>query len=340
MTDSKIITQLTALADANRPSISFEFFPPKTENGVKTLKTKLTEAILPQQPTFVDFTWGAGGSTSDLTLEIAKYAHEVGLRVNMHLTCTNTTHDVIINALREAEKAGIRNIVALRGDPPKGQQRWVAVDGGFSCALDLVQFIRKEFGDTFGISVAGYPEGHPNVIKPVQKEEIENLTASEKGRLVFLENEYLVCRDEDFVKEIQYLKQKVDAGADFIMTQLFFDLDVFLAFVAACREAGINVPILPGIMPITKLSSLNKMIQFCKTRLPDKLREDLSKVQDDAHAVENLGRDVIVGICRALLDRGFNLHLYTLNSEVAQFEILSELGLLKKTNSPDEVKKQ
>jgi methylenetetrahydrofolate reductase (NADPH) len=327
--DAKIIDVLKQLEADGKTSISFEFFPPKTEQGVKNLKTKLVDLILPQRPTFVDFTWGAGGSTSDLTLEISKYAHDTGLRVNMHLTCTNSTRELVVNALNSAKEAGIRNIVALRGDPPKGQDKWVANAGGFACALDLVKFIREEHGDYFGVAVAGYPEGHPNAIKVITKDEVETLTASEKGRLVFLNDEYMVCKDEDFAKEIEYLKKKVDAGADFIITQLFFDVDVFLAFVDACRQAGITVPIFPGIMPIVKLTAFNNMVKFCKTRVPEKLREQISKVQEDAQAVEALGKEVILDICRALLAKGFNLHLYTLNSEVAQFGILKELGLLK-----------
>merc|ERR1711871_532015 len=211
--------------------------------GVTTLKKRLV-TMGAQNPLFVDFTWGAGGSTSDLTLALAIAAqNEYGLEANMHLTCTNMEKEKVDIALQGAKKAGVRNIVALRGDPPHGQEKWEAVEGGFTCALDLVKYIRQKHGDYFGISVAGYPEGHPNVIKPVGDRE---LTASEKLRVVVqdeMEETILedgtkrskptgrkltfVCSDEDFEKEMAYLKEKIDAGADFIITQMFFDVETF-----------------------------------------------------------------------------------------------------------------
>lgn len=152
---------------------------------------------------------------------------------------------MVDDALEAAKSAGIRNIVALRGDAPAGQAAWAPIEGGFACALDLVQHIRKLYGDFFGISVAGYPEGHPTVIKPVADLGRE-LTETEKGRLVTTPEGDFVCSDADFDNELAYLKKKVDAGADFIITQMFFDTEVFIAFVSACRAAGITVPIMPG----------------------------------------------------------------------------------------------
>ena len=170
---------------------------------------------------------------------------EYGMEANMHLTCTNMEAKMVDDALEAAKAAGICNIVALRGDAPVGQATWAPVEGGFSCALDLVKHIRKLHGDYFGISVAGYPEGHPTVIKPVA-DLGRDLSESERGRVVTTPEGDFVCSDADFAAELAYLRSKVDAGADFIITQMFFDVDVFIAFVAACRAAGITVPIMPG----------------------------------------------------------------------------------------------
>jgi methylenetetrahydrofolate reductase (NADPH) len=323
----KIAEKLQEVNESGVTPVSFEFFPPRTEKGVENLKTTLGQ-MRHQSPVFVDFTWGAGGSTSDLTMSLAEYAQKAGFEVNMHLTCTNMPMDLVDKALVSAKAAGIKNIVALRGDPPKGQETWVAAEGGFTCALDLVQYIRKIHGDHFGIAVAGYPEGHPNVIKPV--EDVESLSESEKGRLVVLETgEALVCSDADFAAEIAYLKAKVDAGADLILTQMFFDVEVFLKFVEVCKAAGINVPILPGIMPITKIAGFKKMAAFCKTRVPSELRELLASVEHDAAAVERVGLEVMSEVCDRLVKEGFPLHFYTLNTTEATYGILKKLDLLK-----------
>ena len=175
-------------------------------------------------PLFTDVTWGAGGSTADLSLRIAQHAHETGHVCNLHLTCTNltstttttttTTTDpkaAVRQALETALLGGIRNIVALRGDPPSGQDQWVATNGGFECALDLVEFIRAEFGDAFGISVAGYPEGHPNAISELDT--TEGLSPQELLRCSTFDGKYYCCKDVDYAKEMDYLKRKVDAGA-------------------------------------------------------------------------------------------------------------------------------
>ena len=171
-------------------------------------------------PAFTDMTWGAGGSTADLSLQLALYAHDTGHVANLHLTCTNIggadnnnstdPKQAIHSALQEAYKGGIRNIVALRGDPPAGQKEWKAVEGGFTCALDLVKYIRHEFGDVFGIAVAGYPEGHPNAISEIQ--DPTTLTETELARSSNFDGKTYCCLDEDYKKEMDYLKQKVDAG--------------------------------------------------------------------------------------------------------------------------------
>lgn len=235
---------------AGRTYVAFEFFPPRTPEGVANLY-KRGASFAAQAPLYVDVTWGAGGATSELTMEIcAKLKRDLGLVVNMHLTCTNMPEELVGKALAAARREGIRNIVALRGDPPKGQEQWKAAEGGFACALDLVRHIRKEHGDHFCLSVAGYPEGHPNVIKKVGAGGVASLSAAEQARVVTLEDGPHVCHDADYAAEIAYLKSKVDAGADVILTQMFFDVEVFVQFVADCRAAGIACPILPGIMPM------------------------------------------------------------------------------------------
>ena len=171
------ISEKLAQAEATQtPYIAFEFYPPRTADGVANL-TKRFGRMQQQNPLYADITWGAGGSTSDLTLSIATAMKEAGMEPNMHLTCTNMQAELITTALEGARKAGITNIVALRGDPPAGQAEWKAVEGGFTCALDLVQHIRKDYGSEFCISVAGYPEGHPTVIKKVAPEQVRRAAA-------------------------------------------------------------------------------------------------------------------------------------------------------------------
>jgi len=167
------------------------------------------------KPVFTDMTWGAGGSTADLSLQLALHAHDHGHVANLHMTCTNlgdgNPQQAIKQALQQAYDGGIRNIVALRGDPPAGQKDWTAAEGGFTCALDLVKFIRQEFGSEFGVSVAGYPEGHPNAISKV--DDPSTLTESEKKRMSTFDGITYCCLDKDYKTEMDYLKQKVDAGA-------------------------------------------------------------------------------------------------------------------------------
>jgi methylenetetrahydrofolate reductase (NADPH) len=168
-------------------------------------------------PAFTDVTWGAGGSTADVSLDLAIYAQKTGHTSNMHLTCTNIQNftgdpkQAVEQALQAAWDGGIRNLVALRGDPPAGENEWKVTEGGFSCGLDLVKFIREKFGDGFGISVAGYPEGHPNAISEV--EDPSTMTEAEKGRSSSLDGKTYCCKDADYKKEMDYLKEKCDAGA-------------------------------------------------------------------------------------------------------------------------------
>ena len=266
-------------------------------------------------PAFCDITWGAGGSTADLTLDIAaRMQNEVGVETMMHLTCTNMPASKIDDALAKCQAAGITNILALRGDPPKGEDAFTTVEGGFSCALDLVKHIRAKHGDAFGIGVAGYPEAHPDAI-------VDDAAAMAAN----------------YAKDIAYLKKKCDAGADFIVTQLFYDVDLFLQFEKDCRAAGITVPILPGIMPIQSYGGFKRMTAFCKTKVPADIGDALEAIKDDEEAVKKFGVELGVKMCRRLLDAGVpGVHLYTLNLEKSAVAILEGLGLVSEAQAEAE----
>jgi methylenetetrahydrofolate reductase (NADPH) len=326
----KIIDILKA-NEGKPPLTAFEYYPPRTEEGVKNLMKRLSR-MQHQRPAYVDFTWGAGGSTSDLTLDLCvKAKTQFGMEPNMHLTCTNMDTAKITEALEGAKKNNIQNIVALRGDPPKGEEEWTATDGGFTCALDLVKHIRKEHGDFFCVSVSGYPEGHPTVIHEVP--EGHTLTESEQKRVVVdrKTGKQSVCLDADYAKELEYLKAKIDAGADFIITQMFFDTSTFGAWVADCRAAGITCPIVPGIMCIQAYGGFCRMTGFCKSRVPASVWDKLEACTgEDGKVADKLvkvyGQEFGEEVCNDLMKQGAPvLHFYTLNLEKCTFGILKRL---------------
>jgi methylenetetrahydrofolate reductase (NADPH) len=208
---------------------------------------------------------------------------------------------------------------------------WTATDKELTCALDLIRYIRQIHGDFFCLGCAGYPEGHPNSM--TQVESVNVLTPSELARCSTELNDdgeqvILVCRDAAFDAELNYLKQKVDAGAQYIITQMFFDVSVFVAFVASCRAIGITVPILPGIMCISTYGGFKRMTGFCKTRVPDQLRAEMELVKSDEVAVKELGFTFGVSMCRSLIAAGCTgLHFYTLNTSSLTVRILTELNM-------------
>jgi methylenetetrahydrofolate reductase (NADPH) len=287
-------------------------------------------------PLFGDVTWGAGGSTSDLTVDLCIRAKdEIGLNPNMHLTCTNMEKSKIDAALASCRDSGIRNILALRGDPPVGQEAWTATEGGLACALDLVRYIRDQDTDNFfSIAVAGYPEGHPTAMTVVEGG-VESLSETELGRYSFdvdaEGNEtILVCRDEAFERELNYLKEKVDAGASLILTQMFFDAEVFGTFVKSCRAKGIHVPVVPGIMCISNYDGFKRMTKFCKSRVTKEMMARLDAVRGDEAAVKELGITLGVELCQRLLEIGApGLHFYTLNTSKVTTSIWDRLGYTK-----------
>ena len=328
--------KISEVIDPLNPFISIEFFPPKTELGVDSLFAVLKK-LNPYNPLFVDFTWGAGGSTSDLTLELCVKAKErYGANPNMHLTCTNVNKEQIEKALEGCKKAGITNVLALRGDPPVGQEKWTATDGGFACARDLVEFIRREHGDYFHLTVAGYPEGHPTKMTLVEGG-LGSLSPTEILRYSIEVDEdgntqIFVCRDDDYERELQYLKSKIDAGAQCIITQMFFDTEVFGHFVTSCRRLGINVPIIPGLMCVSNYGGFKRMTKFCKTRVTLELAARMDKLKDDEEAFKRFGIDLGIEMSKRLIELGApGLHYYTLNTSFTTLEILS--GLEKKPST-------
>ena len=254
--------------------------------------------------------------------------------------CTNIEAEKVKEALETCKANGITNIVALRGDAPEGQEKWEATEGGFGCGMDLVRFIRATYGDHFGISVAGYPEGHPDKIKPVTGG-YESLSEAEKGRCSVQVAEdgtetLSVCSDADFAVEMSYLKDKVDAGADFIITQMFFDVQVYKSFCEACVACGINVPVVPGIMCLNAYPGFKKMGIMCKTRVPPALTAKMESLKDDKDAIKAYGSEFGAEMSRELMAVGApGLHYYCLNLEVVVMGILDRMQLRTKSLPSD-----
>jgi len=298
--------------------ISMEFFPPKTPQGVRNLKTRVEKMVAEHQPIFMDITWGAGGNaeTNQTTRTLAldwHQEHSSTAQVNMHLTCTNIRMREVREVLDELKESGIQNMVALRGDPPRNP-----ITSGtnpallhFKCALDLIKYIRQVYDDYFCITVSGYPEGHQDLFERVKNP--EQLSQAERDRMVTYDNQNYVCTDVKYEESLQYLKRKADL-ADVIITQLFFDCDLFLKFVKDCRRVGIICPILPGIMLIQSYVGFQKMTYFCKTKVPTPVKQKLETIKDDASAVEAYGIQLAQEMCQYLVEHEVsNLHFYTLN---------------------------
>ena len=285
------------ILDGQNTSLSFEFFPPKTEKGWDNLLLNI-EKLMPLQPSSVSVTYGAGGSTRSQTNELVMRIHEQSnVPVVPHQTCVAATRSEVRAIMQNYQDAGVYNVLALRGDPPAGEVNWHPPADGFKYAIDLVKFIREEFPRT-SIGVAGFPEGHPEM----------------PNRLL----------------EIQYLKEKVDAGADYIVTQLFFDNRDFYDFCGRCRLAGIEVPIIAGIMPLRNRKGMERMAELAAgARFPLELLRKVAEAPDDA-AVEQVGLDWATAQVRDLLENKVSgVHFYTLNSAEPTLEIFSRLGLTK-----------
>ncbi|PLB47959.1 putative methylenetetrahydrofolate reductase [Aspergillus steynii IBT 23096] len=288
---------------AGRTGISFEFFPPKTAQGVQNLYDRM-DRMHALGPSFIDITWGAGGRLSDLTCEMVNVAQSVyGLETCMHLTCTDMPTEKVDNALQAAYKAGCTNILALRGDPPREKETWEATEGGFRYAKDLVKYIRDKYGNHFDIGVGGYPEGADD--------------------------------NSDVDLLIDHLKEKVDAGASFVITQMFYDTDNFIEWVKKCRAKGVDVPIIPGIMPIQTYAAFIRRANWTKSRIPPDWLEILEPVKNDDAAVKDIGKGLVADMCRRLIASGINhLHFYTMNLAQAVQLVLDELDLMPSEETP------
>ncbi|KUJ06282.1 methylenetetrahydrofolate reduct [Mollisia scopiformis] len=294
---------LAGSEQSGQPTFSFEFFPPKTAQGVQNLYDRM-DRMHAFGPSFIDITWGAGGRLAELTCEMVGVAQTTyGLETSMHLTCTDMGEDKVNEALNNARNAGCTNILALRGDPPREKEKWEATEGGFQYAKDLVKHIRAKYGDHFDIGVAGYPEGSDD----------------QKDEAILLE----------------HLKEKVDAGATFIVTQMFYDADNFLRWVSEVRAKGITVPIVPGIMPINTYSSFLRRANHMGCKIPPEWSAALEEVKNDDAAVRSIGTGLVAEMCRKILAGGIHhLHFYTMNLAQATRMVLEQLDLLPSVHRP------
>ena len=280
---------------AGQPVISFEFFPPKTEEGDRNLIEKHIPALAQARPDFCSVTYGAGGGTRDKTLMIVeRIQREHKLTALAHLTCVNHTRDEVHDVLEKIRVLGCKNILALRGDPPGGGD-FQKTPGGFEFASELVQFIREH--NSFSVGVAGFPEGH--IANKISK-----------------------------LDDWRHLKEKVDAGADFVLTQLFFDNADYFEFCEHLTRQGIRAPLTPGIVPILSATQITKFTQLCGAKIPAPLRKRLDELGDDDEAAAKFGIEYATRQCEELLAAGVpGLHFYTLNKSHSTVQVLKNLGL-------------
>jgi len=285
------------IANGDEPAFSFEFFPPKTPEGEENLATALTE-LARLDPTYVSVTYGAGGTRAQRgkTIDIvSRIKADHGLEAMAHFTCVGADVDELRQMLGLMRDAGIANVLALRGDPPQGQTEWTPTEGGLHYSRELVELIRDEYD--FAIGAACFPEVHIHAT--------------------------------DAESDLRYLKEKVDAGARFLITQLFFDNGAYYDFVARARDIGIDVPIIPGIMPITDANQIKRITGMCGASIPAELLHELDLRSDQPGAVSDLGVAHATLQCADLLANGApGIHFYTLNRSPATRAILSALRIL------------
>jgi methylenetetrahydrofolate reductase (NADPH) len=293
--------KISQLLASGKLLFSFEFFPPKDEAASAALM-QTVQQLRELKPDFVSVTYGAGGSTRHKTIElVTRIKQDTGIEAAAHLTCVGHSKKEIAGILQELAQRGIENILALRGDPPKGETSFKAHPDGFRYAAELAAFIAQTGQFAFG--VAGYPEKHP---------EAASLEA-----------------------DLAHLKRKVDAGASFVTTQLFFHNGYYFDFVARARAIGVKVPIIPGIMPVTNVAQVQRFAQLCGAHIPAALLEELSAAPADAEAVTRIGIRHAAEQCRELLQKGApGIHFYTLNRSYATREILASLAPLRHAAAP------
>jgi methylenetetrahydrofolate reductase (NADPH) len=284
--------KITHILKGSQPVFSFEFFPPKTDEEMSQLFATLKE-VKKLEPGFISVTYAPGGATRTKTIDIVKRAkREIGLESMAHLTCVGHSRQEIKSILDELRKSGIENVIALRGDPPRGQTSFIPHPQGFKYASELTEFIRSFY--SFCIAVAGYPEGH---IESPDKE-----------------------------TDWDHLRQKVRAGADLIITQLFFDNRDFFTFERGMRERGVVIPIIPGIMPITSYSQIVRFTRICGAKIPQKVASDLQTIQNDQEAVQQYGIAHATRQCKELIAHGVpGIHFYTLNRSRSTRKIIENV---------------
>ena len=297
---------ITDIINKDRPTFSFEFFPPKSERASESLLETIKD-LESLDPSYVSITYGAGGTTRERTHDLVENILETtSLTPIPHLTCVQHTEEEISNILKRYSDKGVSNILALRGDTPKGETQYNRSNDSFYFARDLVEFISAfntstlgEESKSFGIGVAGFPEGHPET--------------------------------PNRIKEMDYLKAKVDSGADYICTQLFFDNHDFFDFRDRCELAGINVPIIAGIMPVTSISGMQRMADLAAgSRFPAKLLKSIDRCNSDSDAVKRVGIQYATEQCSDLLNNGVDgIHFYTLNKSKSTTGVFEALGINK-----------
>ncbi|KAF9071536.1 methylenetetrahydrofolate reductase-domain-containing protein [Rhodocollybia butyracea] len=301
----KVTQKIAQCEQENKTWWSFEYFPPRTAQGLQNLLDRI-ERMRGLGPEFIDITWNAGGRTSELTAEMVKTCQGlIGIETCMHLTCTNMPKEKVDIALREAKLSGCRNVLALRGDPPMGKEEWEAVEGGFVHGIDLVKHIRREYGDYFDIAVAGFPQH-------------QSLPPDERDM------------------EMKYLKDKIDAGVNFIFTQMFYDVDLFIEWVKSVRAAGITVPIVPGVAPIQTWNGFQRATSLAKTIIPQSFLEALEPHKANDEKVRAIGTKLVAEMCRKILNANigiYGLHFYTMNLEKGTKLLLEELNLVPRVET-------
>ena len=284
------------ILDSGKRSISFEFFPPKTDEGVESL-FKTIDGLKVFQPDYVSITYGAGGSTRDRTVDIViRIENETGLEAMSHLTCVAQTRQDVHEVLARLHGAGVDNVLALGGDPPRGMENYSSTNNGFRYAFQLLAYINDNFD--FATPAACFPEGHPN--------------------------------SPDLKTDMEYLKRKVEAGADFLITQLFFDNADFYAFMERVEKAGIELPVVAGILPIQSTTQIRRFAALCGARIPPGLNDLLERFADDDEAMREIGIEQATRQSEELWRNGVaGIHFYTLNKSYSVGKILSNLDLVR-----------
>jgi methylenetetrahydrofolate reductase (NADPH) len=284
--------RIAELLGQRRPVFSFEFFPPKTDEGQQTLEGTL-EVLRDDAPDFVSMTYGAGGTTRSSTVDLTRWIkQDLGIEAMAHLSCVGEPRERLVEILDQIQAAGVENVLALRGDPPRGQAEWRPHPGGLHYSVELIRLIKERFD--FCVGAACFPEVHPDAAD----------------------------RDSD----LGYARAKQDAGAGFLITQLFFDNELYFDFVEDARAAGITVPIVPGIMPITNYGQIKRFTEMCGASIPSELEGELNGRADDPEAVAELGVAYATLQCSDLLARGApGIHFYTLNRSPSTRAILAAL---------------